>query len=325
MYITFGKSLRQYKEETLAAVLKKLKDYDEAALQVILREFAVSEDFLAAFRNLDMILKRQASKETKILYEIQTGGEGLTREMARFFRKWNITICLLLDGPSNIHKKNNALLRRNIPHGAAVQAAALLKEQETPFYIGVAVTNITAAHMEGIFKYFAEHKWQAQAYWPAICELGNSAWEHILTKEVYGTFLKRLFWFWKEARMSGGALRIREFENLIKVLNGQEPLLSSLSGYCPFQNVILPDGKIYRRGCKREPDKEGFAKQDFYMWRRREAQPQCRICRWVSVCQSDHACCQNTSGFCAVYREFYSYVLPGLFEFMRVMGRQVGR
>lgn len=322
--ITFKETLSSYNEMIMKSFVEKLAEYNNTLIEIRLYEPSIATDFSNYFCKLEGLLKRQLENGIKIKYEICTAGVGLTMKQAGFFREKNITVCLLMDGPKSIHEHNNILLNRMGSHEQAVHAARLLTTYKVNFYIGITVTSVVAMNIQRIFSFFIENGWNSHAYWPVMCEMHQKMPTELLSVREYQYFLEQLFWLWKDKRMNRQPVYVREFENLAGVIKGYAPLVSSLSGQCPFQNVFFSNGYIYSRGC-REGHTEYLCKQleeqGLLVMKSVDVKTECKMCRWVSLCQSDRMCCMNSSVFCEIYKDFYLSILPEIFELLRNLGK----
>lgn len=322
--ITFKETLSCYSETIMKSFAEKLAEYNGTLIEIRLCEPNIAADFLNDFSKLEAFLKRQLKNEVRVKYEICTSGVGLTAKQTGFFKEKNITICLLMDGPKSVHERNNILLNRAGSHVQAVQAARLLTAYKVKFYIEITVTSVVAMNIHQVFSFFIENGWNSQAYRPVICETGRTMSTELLSAENYQYFLKQLFLLWKDKRMNRQPVYVREFENLAGIIKGYTPLVSSLSGRCPFQNVFFSDGSIYSRGCRKWQAEylcKQLEEQDLSVMTKVDVETECKMCRWVSLCQSDRTCCMNSSVFCKIYKEFYLFVLPEMFELLRNLGK----
>lgn len=319
IHIVFQEELQHYPETALRGLGNLLARYEGDSIEICLRERHLDQGLLWGVKRLKESLYVQSGAQQRCTYEIHTDGTGVTPETARMLAIERVRICLEMDGPREIHERNNRLLNRLSSHEAAVRAAGLLRANQVDFYIGVTVTSVVAAEVSRIFVYLLDNGWNTQGYCPAICAAGRGIGKELLpVKELlsvqeYGEFLKQLFVLWKEERMAGKPVYVRELENLAGVLKGYAPLSSCLAGRCPYQNVFLPDGGIISvEGVtgKRADELTGSVTGG-----------KCRGCRWASLCQGDRTCAMNTALFCEVYQEFYPLVLPEMFELLRKLGR----
>lgn len=322
--ITFKETLSCYDEMIMESFAEQVAEYNGTLIEIRLYEPSITTDFLDCFCKLEGFLKRQLKNGIKVKYEICTDGTGLTMKQAVFFREKSITVCLLMDGPKSIHEHNNILLNRIGSHEQAVRAARLLAVYNVNFYIGITVTSVVAKNIQRIFSFFIENGWNSHAYWPVMCVTSQKMSMELLSVEDYQYFLEQLFLLWKDSRMNRHPVYVREFENLAGVIKGYVPLVSSLSGRCPFQNVFFSNGHIYSRGC-REGQEEYLCKQleeqDLALMKSVDVKTECKMCRWVSLCQSDRTCCMNSSVFCKIYKDFYLSALPEMFELLRNLGK----
>lgn len=322
--ITFKEALDCYEENVIDILIEKIKGYKGTCIEIGLNELDIKPNFLHSFRKLEKLFQNRLKKETKVKYEIKTTGAGLTEDQAELFRKKNITVCLLMDGAKNIHEQNNCLLKRPGTHEQAVCAAELLTRCNVNFYIGITVTSVVAMEIQQVFAFLIKNGWNSHAYWPVLCETDRQTSEKILTTKEYQYFLEHLFMLWKEKRIKKEAVYVREFENFAGSIKGFEPLISSVSGRCPFQNVFLPDGNIYSRGCQSGQSEylcEYPKEQRLQLTKSINVKTECKLCRWVSLCQSNRTCCMNTEIFCEIYKNFYLSALPDMFELLRTLGR----
>lgn len=305
LYMTFAEPICGYGKEARALPAKWIKEYMPEEVSITFQENKIDETFFRFLDESKAAWDRTGAKEIPVFGEIRTRGETMTETAALEMRRRNIAVCLMVDGFFSTDE--------------TVRAARILERAGTDFYIGLEVTLRTAWQAEEQLEFFKDKGWKRYAFWPGLCRNGKED-SLFLTEEAYKTFLCKAFSFWARQQNAGKEIHIREFENMAQVIRGEEPFASALAGYCPFQNLIFPDGIVLRRGCQKGK-KERYPKQqrrDGYQ--KEEAAPKCRSCRWAGLCRGGRLCSLSRT-FCNVYREFYEEALPELFNLQRRRGR----
>lgn len=322
--ITIKESICTYEEKKIGMLLEKLGEYEGDVIEIGLKEQKLDLEFLHKFLTLKKLLYNCLNEKVMVQYKIQTSEVALEAWELRLLSAKEVVVCLLMDGTESVHEGNNALLNRTGTHAQALQAAAFLTNSKVNFYIGITVTSLVAVRIHEVFQFLTNHHWNSQAYWTIECETNPEKTKDLLTAEDYGFFLKELFKLWKNMRMDGKPVYVREMENFAGRIKGFAPLISSVGGQCPSQNLFFPNGEIYTRGCmagQKEYLNRKLKEQNLHSMNTVDVKTSCKVCRWVSLCQSDQICCKNTNIFCNVYKEFYAFALPEMFELLRKLGK----
>ena len=190
------------------------------------------------FRYFVSEVKRQNAGGLEIFYALQTNGQSLDREWAEFFRENRFLVGVSLDGTAEMHDR----LRGKGTHKKVMRSIALLKSCGVEFNILTVVTSESVRSTEAMYNFFKRNELYFQQYIPCIDAIDG---ESFLSAEEYGRFLIRLFRFWERDAVSSRPVSVRYFDELVRMLLGEQPGSCGMSGVCSMQYVIESSGDVY--------------------------------------------------------------------------------
>lgn len=268
------------------------------------------------------------------LYALQTNGYALTDEWAQFFARNRFLVGVSLDGPKELHDRYRLDAVGKETYNRVKESLRLLVKHRVDFNILTVVTGSSARRAGRIYNYFRKEGYDFQQYIECLDPLGEVPGGHpwSLTPDKYGQFLKNLFDAWFFDRMSGKDTYNRYFENLLLMLNGQQPESCNMTGVCSSQWVVEADGGVYpcdfyvldewKLGSVHEQsfaEMEQKRKELGFIEASLTVPEKCRSCQWYVLCRN--GCRRNrlqdspdgpVNYFCEAYKEFFSYAYPRL-------------
>jgi uncharacterized protein len=209
----------------------------------------------------------------------------------------------------------------------------LFRNYGVKFNVLTVVHNITAANITRIYSFYQKNKFQYQQYIACLEPLSKKRGEeeYSLLPEVYGQFLVRLFDLWYQDLLVGTQPYIRQFENYITVLLGEQPEACEGKDKCVVQNIVEADGSVYPcdfyvleqyslGNLHNESIEEILNKKratDFVEESIVSAK-ECLGCEYYALCRG--GCARQRVGseihsgeknyFCIAYKEFFKETLP---------------
>lgn len=284
-------------------------------------------------------------KRVRVHYAFQTNGMLLDNAWAEWFAENHVLVGISLDGTKDIHDRYRLDKDGRGTFNRVMAAIRLLERHHVEYNILTVVTAATARSGRQVYNFFKKNHLGYQQYIECLDPIGEPPGGHAysLTPERYETFLKSLFDAWYLDMKAGRYVYIRYFENLLMILDGQEPESCNMRGFCGSQWVIEADGSVYpcdfyaldqwRLGSILT---DSFTSMEqvrqqlgFTEWSR-QVPAECRSCRWFILCRN--GCRRSrepvTAGsteknhFCGAYRNFLEYAYPRLAEIYQLLRRQ---
>jgi uncharacterized protein len=175
----------------------------------------VSQDFYrAAF---DLSIGMYQLYQRRCVHSIQTNATLINDEWIDLFHEYDIRIGVSLDGPAFVHDQQRVTRSGQGTHEKVMRGVRLLQEGNIQFSVIMVLTRFSLDYPDEIFHFFLEH---------GIREVGinvdeiegthkSSSYEAIDAIEKYRNFMRRFVRLVDESR---GALRIREFSNIVRKL-----------------------------------------------------------------------------------------------------------
>lgn len=206
-------------------------------------------------------------------------------------------------------------------------AAEKLRVANIPFTVEILLTGSSAVRISEVYACLTAQKLFCQQY--VLPSEVSGTWEENVqppTAEGYRQAMMTLFDRWREDRLSGAPVRIREMENLMDAIRG---VRAGRCGLCGDGQAVTVAGAggIHALCTYAFERKQSALSLPGACWQLRQS---CRACRWVSLC---HGGCRNMNvGFldaaedmvCQMYGSLFSALLPQMLCVMRELGHQRG-
>ncbi|MDD4140537.1 MAG: anaerobic sulfatase maturase [Eubacteriales bacterium] len=287
------------------------------------------------YRKLVAEVDRRNTRRIPVQYAIQTNGQVIDADWARFLAEHRFLVGLSIDGPAAMHDALRVDAQGNGSHKRAMQAAAHFKAQGTEFNVLAVVSDLLARHPDKVYRFFSQQGFQYLQFIPCLAPLGTDPKDdpHAVRPERFGAFLIRVFDLWFADLASGKPVSIRLFDNYVRMLAGEAPEQCGLSGVCTCQMVIEADGGVYpcdfyvndtwRLGdvfANSFADLLQSEKAQSFVAQSRPVPDHCQACRWYPLCRNG---CRrdrldsdtNAPGInrlCAAYESFFAHAYTRL-------------
>ncbi len=327
-------------EDTMKNVIQKALDFAEGSLSIGFQGGEPTLRGLGFFRAFCDEVRARNKANIPVSYAIQTNGQVIDDEWARFLHEEKFLAGLSLDGNETIHDRLRKGAGKSSTFARVMETAELFRKYRVDFNILTVVTAYTAKNIDRIYRFFRKEGLLYQQYIPCLDPLGErrGGMDYSLTPELYTRFLKALFDLWYDDVTHGRFIYIRHFENMVGVLRGFRPEHCGMTGQCSMQSVIEADGSIYpcdfyvldryKLGNLNTDDYplilENLKKTRF-IEDSVTTQQECLSCRWLSICRGgcrrdrdDTGAMPGKNYFCSSYKAFYEYAMPRL---MRLAGK----
>lgn len=273
---------------------------------------------------------------------IQTNGYLIDDEWAEFFAKNHFLVGISLDGPKEINDTNRLDANGKGTYTRIMHAVQLLEKHHVDFNILTVVTAATAKNIQKIYNFFSRNGLDYQQYIPCLDPIGEERGGHLysLTPEAFEKYLKGLFDCWYQDAMRGKKRYNRYFDNLLIMMDGQQPEACGMSGTCGRQYVVEADGSVYpcdfymldewRLGNFVTDDFDQIEKKRMelqFIKQSTHIHPDCLNCKWKNLCRGGcrrdrEPFVEGTPGnnyFCTAYSHFFEYAYPRLQQLLMMM------
>lgn len=289
------------------------------------------------YRKVIEYVERYNVNACRISYAIQTNGYKITEEWAEFFHKHGFLVGISLDGYETLHNQYRIDSEGKGTFNRVMQSIEYLKNYKVEFNVLTVVHKETSQNASKIYNFYKRNQLMYQQYIECLEPIdaiqGNTP--YALLPEDYAFFLKKLFDKWYRDMMKGDYVYIRYFENLLMILNRQQPESCNMIGKCGKQWVVEADGSVYpcdfyvldewKLGNLTEDSIETIES------RRKELRfievsmsipEKCKGCKWYGLCRNGcrrncepiTTSSRNINYFCNAYQSFFEYAYPRLVE-----------
>lgn len=265
---------------------------------------------LPYFRRFTEYAARRNTSGCELRYAIQTNGYALDEEWCAFFREYGFLVGVSLDGEESLHNYCRLDAKGQGTYARVRQSIRLLEQAGVEYNILSVITKQAARHPQKAFQFYGRNHFDFVQLIPCLRALDateNGPCD--LTPRLYADFFKRFFTLWFEALQKGEYLSVRQFDNILLMMQGRRPEQCGMLGRCTPQFVVEADGGVYpcdfyvldryQCGNVREHTLGQLAQAGglkSFMRDREPEHPLCAGCRVRQLC----------GGGCRRYRSFYA-------------------
>lgn len=200
---------------------------------------------LPFFRDFSLYADTNKPEGSVIHYAIQTNGLLIDTEWASYFKQYNYLVGVSLDATAALHDLYRIDANAKPTYKRILASILLLKHAGVDFNILTVVTAQMAKHPREVFSACFRHGFQYVQFIPCLSPLDDSHEPYSLTPELYASFNKQLFRLWYDSFCSGHYISIRQYDNLVLMMQGCPPEQCGMSGFCSVQYVIEADGSVF--------------------------------------------------------------------------------
>ena len=200
-------------------------------------------DFFKRFHNL---VEKYNVKKINTTFALQTNGTLLNKKWTGLFKEHNYLIGVSVDGNRDTHNAFRIDKSGNGTFAKVKESINLLKKEKIDFNILTVVNKVTAENGKLIYNFFKNNGYRYFQFIPCLDELySKEKKEYTLTDVDYGNFLNDTFELWYEDIMNGRFTSVRYFDNMVKIILGEQPEACDMVGHCNINAIVESDGSIY--------------------------------------------------------------------------------
>lgn len=179
-------------------------------------------------------------------YSIQTNGLVVDEQWCRLFKENDFLVGVSLDGEESLHNFCRVDAQRQGTYARVRQAVRLLERAGVAYNILSVITKQMAKHPQALYRYYEKNKLGFVQLIPCLKPLEEQEdGPFDLTPRLYADFLKRFFTLWEQGIRRGAYISVRQFDNLVRMLQGKPAEQCGMMGFCTPQFVVEADGGVY--------------------------------------------------------------------------------
>ncbi len=248
------------------------------------------------FRRVVAVQAQKAKPGQAIANGLQTNGQLIDEEWARFLRRYTFLVGVSLDGPKHIHDHYRVNFAGHGSFDRVMRTIKTLRDGGVEFNILCMVTAFSGNRAEEILDFFAEHELGYLQFIPCI-ERDPQTGEimpYCCTPEQYGEFLCHVFDRWSAEHPP--STYVRMMDDLLMVYMGHDCPSCILRKTCGDYLLIEHNGDVYPCDFFVEPEyylgnlletplREIALSDKFMEFRFRKGEVSaCRECEWFTQC-----------------------------------------
>ena len=258
-------------------------------------------------------------------FSLQTNGTLINKDWIALFKKYNYLVGLSIDGNKEIHDKFRLDAQGNGTFRRVLKTAKEFSKHGVEFNILCVVNKPVAENGKLIYNFFKNSGFRYFQFIPCLDSFEGGEEDFSLTSKDYGKFLNETFDEWYKDIISGKKISIRYFDNLVRIVLGQEPEACDMVGHCNLNGIIEADGSMYpcdfyvldeyKLGNINDNSIEDLFKSNIekeFLKASININGKCKVCRYLKLCRSG---CRrhkemNADGilenkFCTSYTDFF--------------------
>lgn len=265
---------------------------------------------LEYFQSFAEYAQRRNTAGCDIRYAIQTNGLVLNEDWCRLFQQYSFLVGVSLDGEESLHNFCRPDAKGQGTYSRVRRSIQLLKQFGVEYNILSVITKQAAKHPQKAFQFYRRNGYGFIQLIPCLRPLdAQKDGPCDLTPRLYADFMKRFFQSWFEALQKGEYLSVRQFDNILMMMQGRPAEQCGMMGKCTPQFVVEADGGVYpcdfyvldryQCGNVRKQGLQELAKSEGIQRFLQDTEPQhplCASCRVYGLC----------GGGCKRYRSFYA-------------------
>lgn len=287
-------------EETLENVIRKTLAFAEKSCTFAFQGGEPTLAGLGFYEKCVELQQKHNRNRVVVRNVLQTNGYGLTEAWGLFLAKHHFLVGVSLDGLKSLHDSYRKDVRGEDTYLKVLEGIRLLEHCGVEYNILTVVHNRTASKIGRIYEQYAKWGFRYQQYIACLDPIGEHPGEqsYSLSPQAYGRFLIELFELWEQDFWKGKQPFIRQFENWVGILLGEQPEACEMRGICGIQNIVEADGNVYpcdfyamdgyRMGNLNEDSLEDIYKSPEgrkFVETSRNHDEECLKCPWFTLCR----------------------------------------
>lgn len=225
--------------DTVKSIITKVYDYCKGESTVHFM-FQGGEPMLAGQEFYIFFTKfaLEKAKNRTVDFCIQTNGTLIDENWCRFFKKFEYTIGISIDGEKAVHNR-----QRCNSFDRVISGLELLKRYDIKYTVLTVITAQTDAHR--LFEFYDKYDICNVQTILRLNSLSGETDENSISPRKIASFKKRIFNLWLKKYQNDIEFSVREIENLFLIYYDGECEQCGLLGNCTAQLVIEADGTCY--------------------------------------------------------------------------------
>lgn len=267
---------------------------------------------------------------------LQTNATLIDDEWAELFARYHFLLGVSLDGPKQWHDSYRTSPGGHGSYDYVQRGIETLRRHHVEFNILSVVNRTTGDHPQEIYGFMVENGFAYLQFIPCV-EIDPSTGELTdwsVLPQQYGDFMCQIFDLWYNRGQPQVSIRL--FDNLLLAYAGHGSQVCQLQPECGDYVVVEYNGDVYPcdfyvqellylGNLKKSSIAQmaHSAKAVTFRQRKRQGDPDCAACRWLSLCNHgcpmmrDHNPQGHTHYLCRAYQQIFAHADERLKELSR--------
>ncbi|HAC62582.1 MAG TPA: GRRM system radical SAM/SPASM domain protein [Cyanothece sp. UBA12306] len=169
------------------------------------------------FKTIEVASKKYNKQEIPIYHSVQTNGILINQEWCEFFKKYNISVGVSIDGPDFLHDSHRKTRTGLGTHESVMRGIKYLQTNDIYFNIIGVITQESLDYADEIFNFFWDNGITDVAFNMEEIEgiNHNSSLDKAGTEQRYSQFIQQL---WQLTSQIDDQFKVREFESICSLI-----------------------------------------------------------------------------------------------------------
>jgi len=276
-------------------VIKRLKDeldsLYEAGIGIVDLIWHGGEPTLYGLKNMKRAVEHLSKSKIRIRWKIQTNGTLISEDWVKFFREYNFSVGVSIDGHKELHDKNRIYFNGKGSFEEAYRGFKMLKEGNVRVGILSVATKYTLNEVDKFYEFIRRQGVGVRVNPFFASGRGKDKEEELgLTNEEYAKLMIALYDKWKDDVVS---FRLSPIEEIVEsMITGRNPNCNYSFKGCNYDFISIdPKGDVYscaRLSGVKEAYFGNLEEGILYLYskslKRTKVDEECLRCKWFRIC-----------------------------------------
>jgi len=197
------------------------------------------------YEKFDECVTKNKKNRQKIIYSMQTNGYEISEELINFFIKKDVLIGISLDGTNELHDFSRKDSKNNGTFNKVNKTIQIFNKNNINYNVLCVINNFNIKKAEKIYNYFKTNNYLYIQY---ILMIDDELYKNEKITDFvdnYAKFLKTTFDLWQNDLQNNKYIKIRDFDNYLRIINEIMPDTCALTEQCHVNIVIEANGNVY--------------------------------------------------------------------------------
>lgn len=237
-------SLTPMSLDTLEKLIRRALAYADGSLSLVFQGGEPTLAGLPFYQAAVRLIRQYNARHLPVSLSIQTNGCHITPEWAAFFQEHGMLVGLSMDGCQEVHDAHRKDAVGQGTYHRVAAAADILYQAGVSCNLLAVVTDTMVNHQEEVLSALSRFGYVQLI--PCIEAFdGQDTESPRLSEQGWTQFLQGAWRLYQAAAASPSPISIRIFDNLLRILRGEQPDTCAMVGHCAHNLMVESNGDVY--------------------------------------------------------------------------------